>query len=251
METFNEFLGHWYNIYVYYYSMLIVYTLLFFILVFTLAYIASNYPSVSSLKKRYLQKYTTIIITKKFIFWYFSILTIIIFLTYLLSIIPSFLRWFFNFPAVHVLYYVLLNIFICFILYILFAQKTYQKYASTKYYLHEDWILLNHLNRFIIIPFQGIRQVIIDKPHHLIRIRYYAKFFFIKAKPGVTCHLADDFAFKQLIHLFEKNNLSITNKNLDTVWNKVWHNPIYLKSKFEEQEFKVMPNKIQNLLEII
>lgn len=251
LETFNEFLDHWYYIYIYYYSVYIIYFLLILISGILIAYIASSHLSVSNLKERYLENYSTVIITKKYVLDYFLSHSTIVFFIFLLAIIPSFIRWLLKLPAVHVNYYVLLNIVIFFLLYILFSQKIFQKFASTKYYANENWMLVISLNNFILIPLSGIRDIVIDKHHQLIRIRFYTKLFFVKLKGRFICNLSDNFEFKRLIHQFETKNLIITYKNLDTIRNKLWYNHIYLNGKFEEKDFKIFPNKVKNLLEII
>lgn len=243
METFNKFLENWYFIYNEHLFILFILLSLLFLFGSISIFLIFNRLSAFSLKKRFLENSSVIIITKKYFIDCLIPIPIIMTLGLILAIIPSFFGWILKLPSVDVILYVFINVIILFFIYALFGPTLLEKYSPSKYYLTNYWILLTYFHGYLILPFSSISKISTDRKHKMIRFYYNSKYLFFKKRSSVIFYCKDKTFYNNLIVQLKDKALYVENENLNSTGIKIDNYRYYLKDEFLEKDFKLFPKK--------
>lgn len=250
MESLTEFGSNWSWIYVYYYPIVLFYVLFTFVGGVLLVFVITKMISTETLKKQFENNSSSVIVTKKFFINFFIQFPALFILSLLLSIIPSFIRWYFNFPGVHVLYYVLFIFIFLMIVYVVFGQNIVGKYVEpSKYYFGKDWLLVIIHGNYFLIPFTALKSLSFDKTHKLIKLKFSSKLLFLRLPSVFVYYISDESMYDTLTNRLKDLSIPFKNENLLTIKSRLLHYRIHLKGEFLEKDFVKFPNKLTKLLQ--
>lgn len=251
METLNEFLENWYYVYQNQFFFLIIILSLLFLIGSLSIFLIFNNISATSLKKRIVDNFSVIIITKHYFVDILIPIPIIMFLGIILGIIPSLFGWILKVPSVDVILYVLINMIILYLIYSLFGPALLKNYSPSKYYLTKDWILLTYFHAYLILPLSSITKISSDKNYKMVRFHYNTKYFFFSKKSSVLFYCKDELFFDNLMTSLKNKLLYVEDENLNIFSIKIDNYRYYLKDEILEKDFKSFPKKLLNLMEIL
>ena len=213
MESFSQFIESWSSIYPIYVEFVII-ILIASAIAISITLLYQKTVSVQSLEDK-VRNGKSIAFLSNGAFLNLIMLIVLVSGSVLLSIIPSFFRWFLNLQPISTYFYPIFNFLVLFIIYIRFGVPLLVKRLNNTFYINNSYILLKQIGYFITIPFSCISDVSVDKNNKFIRFKYKRlNLGFITRKSKFTTFFVNNDAFQSALQILMDNHLFIVETQL-------------------------------------